>query len=134
MFVIGGRRTPRPFAVNRRACCSEDEAYTPMPTMSPIASRLLGIFGALLLGALFLLLRPNAPSAEFLQQDGLPLSNIFMSILVMGFAIGFARWVLNVWAPRTASATELELTGAALSIMAAIFGALILAMSFLYVN
>jgi hypothetical protein len=102
--------------------------------MSPIAIHLLGILGALLLGALFLLFRPNAPSAEFLELNGLPLSNIFMATVVMGFAIGFARWVLNVWAPRTASATELELTGAALLIMAAIFGAFILAMWFLYGN
>lgn len=51
-----------------------------------------------------------------------------MGTMVMGLAIGFARWVIRVWALRTNGATELEVTGAALSIMAVIFGAGILAM------
>ena len=55
-----------------------------------------------------------------------------MAAIIMGLAIGYARWVLGVWALRTNGATELEITGAALSIMAAIFAAGILAMWFLY--
>jgi hypothetical protein len=100
--------------------------------MSANTIRLLGILGALLLGVLFLLLRPDPPASEFVERGGVSLSNVVMATMVMGLAIGFARWVLSVWAFRTISASELQVTGAALSIMAAIFGAGILAMWFVY--
>ena len=96
------------------------------------AIRLLGIFGALLLGTLFLLLRPNTPAPDFAERDGLSLSNVFVATMFMGAAFGFARWVLDVWAFRAMGATELQLTAAALSIMAAILGAGIFAMWLLY--
>jgi hypothetical protein len=97
-----------------------------------IAIRLLGAMGALLLGVLFVVLRPNPSKSELFGRGGLAWQNALMAVVVYVGALAFGIWVLRVRTPYMKGATELQLMGAALAIAAALFGAGVLAMRLLY--
>ena len=100
--------------------------------MRTFVIRLFGVMSALLFGVLVVVLRPNPSASEFFERGGLTWPNVLTAVVVCIGALAFGIWVLRVRTRTMKGATELQLTGAALSIIAVLFGAIVLAMWLLY--
>jgi hypothetical protein len=94
--------------------------------------RLFGVLATLLLAGLFVTFRPNPSATEFFERGGLTWPNGLMAIAVYISALAFGVMVIRVWTRVMKDATEIQLTGAALAIVAVLFGAGLLAMWLLF--